>query len=71
MTVKELIKELKTYPDDMKVALVNIDDDTGDSNEGLKKDDLCSIDGYDEFEDKPTGKKFLGICHRNAVRLQD
>lgn len=71
MTVKELIKQLKTYPQDIPVALVNLDDDTNDSNEALKKGAIDVIDGWDEFEEEPTGKQFLAICHRNDIRSRE
>jgi len=67
MTVQELIDELKKYPKDLKIALVNTDDDTNDSNIALKANDISKEEIYDEYEEKLTGEYFLAICHNNSV----
>lgn len=65
MTIKELISELKKYDENMNVALVNLDDDTNESNVILSGDHLAKIEIFDEHRNKYTGICFLGICHKN------
>lgn len=66
MTIKELIKYLSQFEqDDRMVILVDLNDDTGSSNEELTMEHLCMIPFYEDedSEEKDVKGIILGICH--------
>ena len=75
MTVKELIIQLKTYDDNLSVAIMNLNDDSTEAGRALKAESIGKIEQFDEFKNKLTGGHFIAIfyqcsvCERREIEL--